>query len=49
VPPPELEARLAELENEAGQGLDFDAASGCWLLLLGVVLPAILLILGWWA
>jgi hypothetical protein len=47
--PPELEARIAALEHEAGQGLDFDAASWCWLLLLGVLLPAVLLLLGWWA
>jgi hypothetical protein len=47
--PPELEARVAELEQESGQGLDFDAVSWCWLLLLGVLLPAVLLLLGWWA
>jgi hypothetical protein len=47
--PPELEARVAALEHESGQGRDFDAVSWCWLLLLGVLLPAVLLLLGWWA
>jgi hypothetical protein len=46
--PAELEHRIAELETGDQCGEDFDAASLVWLLLLGIVLPAALLILGWW-
>ncbi len=44
---PDLEARLAAVEAH-GDGADFDRASWVWMLLLGVVLPAVLLALGWW-
>ncbi|MBK5356455.1 hypothetical protein JFU37_28800 [Pseudomonas sp. TH41] len=44
----ELERRLRLLENPAEQGEDFDATSWFWLLLLGVVLPIIALIAGWY-
>jgi hypothetical protein len=46
--PAELEHRIAELESGAQCGEDFDSVSLVWLLLLGIVLPAALLILGWW-
>jgi hypothetical protein len=46
--PAELEHRIAELETGGQCGEDFDAASLIWLLLLGIVLPAALLIAGWW-
>ncbi|MEP6883259.1 MAG: hypothetical protein ABJC66_00785 [Gammaproteobacteria bacterium] len=46
--PPELEARIAALENSA-PAADFDAASWIWMVLLGVVLPLLLLAAGWWA
>lgn len=44
----ELERRLRLLENPAEQGEDFDATSWFWLLLLGVLLPIIALIAGWY-
>ena len=47
--PAELEHRIAELETGGQCGEDFDSASLIWLLLLGIVLPAVLLIIGWWA
>ncbi len=44
--PPELEARLAALEaGEAPQ--DFDASGWFWMALFGIVIPAILLAVGW--
>jgi len=46
--PPELEARLAAFER-APPPADFDKASWCWMLLLGVVIPLLLLAAGWWA
>ena len=46
--PGELEHRIAELETGGQCGEDFDSASLVWLLLLGILLPAALLILGWW-
>ena len=45
--PPTLELRLAALESQAETGDDFDAASWCWLIFLGVILPTGLIILGW--
>lgn len=45
--PPGLEERIALIESQ-GQGDDFDAFSWFWLAALGVVLPAALLIAGWW-
>ena len=45
--PPELEARIASLEGAADDA-DFDAASWCWMLLLGVLLPAAAIGVGWW-
>ncbi len=44
--PPELEARIAVLEAAASD-TDFDALSWIWMALFGVVLPAVLIALGW--
>jgi hypothetical protein len=44
---PELERRVAVLEDPAQQGADFDAVSWLWLILLGIVGPLALLIWGW--
>lgn len=44
---PELERRVAALEAGADEGSDFDARSWFWLLLLGVLGPAALLVWGW--
>lgn len=44
---PELERRVAELENEANQGGGFTSVDWLWLALLGVVGPALLLFWGW--
>jgi hypothetical protein len=46
-PPPELEARIAAFEN-APPSPDFDTASWIWMILLGVALPLLLLVVGWW-
>lgn len=42
----ELERRLVLLSDPAHQGEDFDAASWFWLVLLGIVLPAGLIVWG---
>ena len=44
---PDLQRRLATVEIH-GAAADFDAWSWAWMLLLGVVLPAVLLAIGWW-
>ncbi|MGL6208253.1 MAG: hypothetical protein ACRC14_00285 [Paracoccaceae bacterium] len=44
---PELERRLAELEKPEMQGAGFGATDWVWLMALGVVGPAILLLWGW--
>ena len=44
--PPELTQRIAALEDDSAQQ-DFDRRSWLWLILLGVVLPVVLLIVGW--
>ncbi|HTV94615.1 MAG TPA: hypothetical protein VME42_01380 [Steroidobacteraceae bacterium] len=41
--PPDLEARIAMLEASAAPG-DFDRRSWFWMVLFGVVAPALLLI-----
>ena len=46
--PPQLEARIAAIESAAPTS-DFDAASWLWMILLGVIIPLILLAVGWWA
>lgn len=45
--PPELERRILELENPENQGEGFTGADWLWLIALGVVGPAILLMWGW--
>jgi hypothetical protein len=44
---PELERRIAELENEANQGAGFTPIDWFWLIFLGAVGPALLLYWGW--
>jgi hypothetical protein len=44
--PPELEARIVALESAAPRS-DFDGSSWFWMILLGIAVPAILLIVGW--
>jgi hypothetical protein len=44
--PPELEARLLAVEAVADER-DFDAVSWFWMILLGAVLPAALIVAGW--
>jgi hypothetical protein len=46
--PADLEARLAAFESAAPSG-DFDRASWLWMILLGVAIPLVLLVVGWWA
>jgi hypothetical protein len=52
VLPPELEARISELEACAAAGeppSDFDSFSWFWMILLGVAIPVLLLVVGWFA
>ena len=52
VLPPELEARIRELETCAATGeppSDFDSFSWFWMILLGVLVPVLLLVVGWFA
>jgi hypothetical protein len=44
---PELERRVRALEAGADAGSDFDAASWFWMVVLGIALPAALLVWGW--
>jgi hypothetical protein len=44
---PELERRIAELENPENQGAGFGSVDWIWLAVLGVILPVGLLIWGW--
>jgi hypothetical protein len=45
---PGLERRVAALESSgADSGSDFDARSWLWMLMLGAVVPAVLLLWGW--
>jgi hypothetical protein len=46
--PAELTRRIETLEREGGGG-DLNRRSWFWLLLLGVVIPAALLLWGWGA
>jgi len=43
---PDLEARLAQAEAAARHN-DFDARGWLWMILLGVLLPAGLIVAGW--
>jgi hypothetical protein len=44
---PELERRVASLEIPQNQGAGFGTADWLWLIALGVVGPALLLVWGW--
>ncbi|MCT8329605.1 hypothetical protein [Albidovulum sediminis] len=44
---PELERRLAVLEKPENQGAGFGGIDWVWLMVLGVVGPALLLLWGW--
>jgi hypothetical protein len=44
---PELERRVAELEQRANQGAGFTGVDWLWLVVLGVLGPAALLWWGW--
>ena len=46
--PPELESRIEAFERAAPRP-DFDAAGWFWMMLLGLAIPLVLLIVGWWA
>jgi hypothetical protein len=48
IDPPELAARIAALES-TGARTDFDALSWFWMILFGILVPLVLLILGWQA
>ena len=45
--PPELESRIAALEHASGK--DFDARSLGWMVLLGVIVPLLLIVIGYYA
>jgi hypothetical protein len=45
--PPELERRIEELEDPSNQGSGFKAGDWIFLLVAGVIGPALLLIWGW--
>jgi hypothetical protein len=45
---PELEKRIAVVERSASSS-DFDRAAWIWMALLGVAIPLLLIVLGWWA
>lgn len=44
----ELDMRLRALESDSQQGEDLDAHGWFWLVVLGVLIPALLLGIGWW-
>ncbi len=43
-----LAGRIRALKDPDHCGQDFDGRTWAWLVALGIVLPAILLIVGWW-
>ena len=47
--PAGLEQRISRLESGRECGDDFDWASLCWLLVLGILIPVGLLLIGWLA
>jgi len=44
--PPELETRISILERTAPRE-DFDSRSWIWIILLGLIVPVLLLVIGW--
>ena len=46
--PAALGERLTALERGTACGEDFDRASWLWLGLLGVAVPVLMLLAGWW-
>lgn len=46
--PPPLELRVAAIERDDRAG-ELTGRSWMWLLLFGVLIPAALLLWGWWA
>ena len=48
--PPGLEERIARLEGDLRLAVaaDFGAGSWAWMIALGALLPAALLVAGWW-
>jgi hypothetical protein len=45
--PAELEQRIAVLEKPENQGAGFGGIDWVWLMVLGVIGPALILIWGW--
>ena len=43
-----LAGRIDALKNPAHRGDDFDRKSWLWLVVLGIALPVLLLVIGWW-
>jgi hypothetical protein len=46
--PATLEERLVALESGREMGEDFDFRSWVWMIVLGIVIPVVLLGIGWW-
>lgn len=46
--PPELARRLEVIARQGRDAGEFDVRSWIWLVLLGLVVPAALLLWGWW-
>ena len=46
--PPELARRIEALESTTAGG-ELDRGSWFWLVLFGMLIPALLLLWGWWA
>ena len=40
---------MLEYNVYAAPSGDFDSASWLWMILLGVAIPLVLLVVGWWA
>ena len=46
--PDELEHRIRALESPLAPDRDFDAWSWWWIGALGLAVPVLLLVIGWW-
>ena len=46
--PDELEHRIRALESPLAPDRDFDAWSWWWIGALGIAVPVLLLVIGWW-